>query len=114
MDPVRLEREDEAKFVAYCRSIGVKCLKLRLASESSWPDRTLLYKGRVMMMELKRRGERPTPLQDFTLRSLRADGFTALWSDDLVDQCGYVLAWKQHVDEEMAQLRALAGGNRGA
>lgn len=93
-----VERHIETMFVAFCEQLGIRCEKLKLASMSSWPDRTLLYKGQVMFMELKRRGEKPTPLQEHTLNRLRAAGFEARWSDDYEQMKLIVLAWKNHVD----------------
>lgn len=91
---IRLESDLEHQFLYFCRSLGVRCEKLRLASESSWPDRTLLYKGRVLFMELKRRGERPTPLQQFTIDKLRNQGFEAHYCDNLDDAKDLVLEWR--------------------
>lgn len=96
-----LERRIESQFIEYCSSLSIKCLKLKLASESSWPDRTLLYKGQVMFMELKRSGERPTPLQQYTLDQLAAEGFHARWSSDIEQMKLIVLAWRKYVDENL-------------
>lgn len=93
-----LERDVEAKFLSFCYELGIKCRKLRLASESGWPDRTLLYKGHVMFMELKRSGERPTALQMYTLDELKKDGFDARWSNDFEHMKLIVLSWAKHVD----------------
>jgi len=96
-----LERRVESQFVEYCTALGIKCLKLKLASESSWPDRTLLYKGQVMFMELKRAGEKPTPLQQYTLDELMTTGFHARWSNDYEQMKLIVLAWRKYVDDDL-------------
>lgn len=95
----RLERHVEADFKEYCKELGIVCKKLKLAGESSWPDRTLLYRGHVMFLELKRSGEKPEPLQLHTLNLLTKMGFEARWSSDLEHMKLIVLAWKQHVDK---------------
>ena len=99
-----LERKVEEKFLAYCLSIGVQCKKLKLASEASWPDRTLMYRGRVMFIELKRKGEKPTPLQLYTIDKLERDGFTAGWSDTLEYMISAVTQWRDSVDKEHNDL----------
>lgn len=96
-----LESRIETQFVDYCGQLGIKCPKLKLASESSWPDRTLLYRGQVMFLELKKPGEKPTPLQQYTLDNLTADGFYARWSSDLEQMKRIVLDWRRHVDENI-------------
>ena len=76
-----------------------------MASKSSWPDRTLLYRGSAMFLELKRKGERPTALQQYTLDQLTAEGFDARWSDDLELTTLIVIGWKQHVDRNAEAIR---------
>jgi len=96
----KLERTTEKSFTQFCVSLGIACPKLRLATESAWPDRTLLYKGQAMFLELKRGGERPTPLQMHQLDTLTRFGFNARWSDDFEQMKAIVLAWKQYVDDQ--------------
>lgn len=98
MSLLRLESHHEAGFIALCKQLGVRQEKLKMASKSSWPDRTLLYRGCAMFLELKRKGERPTPLQGYTLDQLTQEGFNARWSDDLQSTILIVIGWKQHVD----------------
>ena len=113
----RLEREVETDFVEFCKQLKIVCKKLKMASESSWPDRTLLYRGFVMFMELKKRGEKPTDLQMYTLNLLTTMGFEARWSNDLEQMKLIVIAWKQYVDDTIKSLDDLrkrarsAGGN---
>ena len=99
-DPVYIESEGsiEARFIAWCTHSGIVCKKLQLNSEGGWPDRTLLYKGRVMFIELKRFGERPTPLQRYILDELTKIGFTAVWADTFKQATVLTEDWKRHVD----------------
>lgn len=93
------ERDLERKVVAFCASLGVRCHKLKIASEAGWPDRTLMYRGQCMFLELKRPGEKPEPLQQYVLDTLTKDGFQACWSADF-EQCQLIiLAWRRHVDD---------------
>jgi hypothetical protein len=94
----KLERSVEQDVLQYCRELGIICCKLKLASESGWPDRSLFYRGHAMFLELKRKGERPTPLQLYTLDVLEKAGFDARWSDDLEQMKLIILGWKRHVD----------------
>ena len=89
----------EYALVSFCNQQGIKCHKLVLASKSGWPDRTLLYKGRAMFIEVKRPGERPTSLQDYMLAMLSNQGFRAIWSDNLTDMKLNVIQWKREVDD---------------
>lgn len=109
------EREVEKQFLELCESLGIRCEKLKLASESSWPDRTLLYKGMVMFFELKRKGETPTPLQAYTLGELQKAGFEARWSNDWEQMRLIVIAWRQYVEdvnEHLDSIRTGLGNNR--
>jgi hypothetical protein len=94
-----LEKDDEYKLVEFCALYRIKCVKLRLASQNAWPDRTLLYRGHVMFLELKRKGEKPNPLQQFTINSLARDGFMALWTDDIEAAKDEIYEWKLNVDD---------------
>ncbi len=98
MSSAELESKIEAKFRAFCLSEGITCKKLK--GDIGWPDRTLLYRGQVMFMELKRQGAKPTPLQVFCLEWLQGQGFTAEWSDNLVEMKSLVMNWKRHVDNK--------------
>lgn len=102
-----LERSTEVKYLDFCLANRILCKKLRLSSESSWPDRTLLYKGHTMFMELKRKGERPTPLQKYTLDTLTAAGFVAVWADNLEQAVQLTSDWKNHVDSSNQYLASL-------
>ena len=91
-----LERRVEEGYLDFCLKNGILCLKLKLASESSWPDRTLLKSGGVMFMELKRKGEKPKPLQQFTIDKLTKAGFYAVWSDNLEDAIEKTNIWLRY------------------
>lgn len=101
-----LERDTERKLISLCKSLKIRCEKLKLASKSGWPDRTLLYKGHVMFLELKRNKETPEPLQEYTLAQLRAEGFDARWADDWEQIQVRIIAWKHYVDSTTARPRA--------
>jgi hypothetical protein len=109
----KLERETEGKLLEYCEALGILCEKLKKASESGWPDRTLLYKGHVMFMELKKQGEHPTPLQKHVMWELTKRGFDARWSDDLETLKLIVTAWKHYVDDTICEMDKVRRANSG-
>jgi hypothetical protein len=93
-----LESRIEYKLIRFCKEQGILCEKLVKASESGWPDRTLLYKGRVMFLELKRLGEKPEPLQQWILDSLVQKGFVAKYADNFEDCVNIIEDWRESVD----------------
>ena len=98
-----LERIIEEKACAYAEhKLGMRALKLRLATNSGWPDRTFLYKGRAIFIEFKRPGEKAEPLQQHTLERLERQGFKAVVCDDL-DKAIFILDnWKKYVDDQLS------------
>lgn len=46
------------------------------------PDVFACVGGRMVVVEVKRRGERPRPLQDHVLRAWRKAGAVAIWTTD--------------------------------
>lgn len=72
----------ERKVVAHCKAVGVLCYKFSSPARRGVPDRLLLYRGRVMFLELKAEGKKPTKLQERELSVLRAAGFFCEWSSN--------------------------------
>ena len=63
-NPDPLEKEIEAKLVLFAKSLGIICYKFTSPSRRSVPDRVMVLPGgRVIWMELKRRGQKPTASQ---------------------------------------------------
>lgn len=69
-----LEKEIEAKMRKAVRKFGGIFLKFVSPSETGVPDRIVIWKGRVIFMELKQDGEKPTARQQYVHRKLRAQG----------------------------------------
>ncbi len=78
------ESELEKKVVAYCRVKGMLCYKFSSPARRGVPDRLILYKGRVLFLELKREREKPTKLQLREIALLEATGFKAQWADNFI------------------------------
>lgn len=72
----------ERKVVAHCRAAGVLCYKFSSPARRGVPDRILLYRGRVMFLELKAEGKKPTKLQEREISVLHAAGFFSSWTDN--------------------------------
>lgn len=69
------ERDIERKLKKRVESAGGWCLKF-LSSISGVPDRICLFPGGVLVfVELKRRGEKPRPLQMRQIGKIRKLGF---------------------------------------
>jgi hypothetical protein len=76
------ESDVERHLVQRVKLLGGKALKLVPLSQAGLPDRLVLFPGgRVLFVELKRPGRKPTRLQARTHEWLRAWGFTVLVID---------------------------------
>lgn len=97
------ESDIEGLVIKLCKRLGIRCHKLKLEGEGSWPDRTLLYRGRVLFIELKKQGEHPTPLQLYTLDRLNQSGFQTFWGDNYPDLERTIQDWKRRVDDKYSK-----------
>lgn len=64
-------------------------MKLSGANQKGQPDRMFMRDKRVLFIEFKAPGKRPTALQEKWLKNLRKAGFPAVFCDDTQD--GYDL-----------------------
>jgi len=78
----KLEREIEKKCRGYAQSKGAMLLKLKLANENGFPDRTLKFKyGTVIFIEFKKPGGKLRPEQRDWIRRLNEEITCAYWVD---------------------------------
>lgn len=76
----------EHRVVAFCNAHGLLCYKFSSPGRRGVPDRMILGPGqRVMFLELKAPGKKPTKLQLHEIAKLQANGFPAEWVDSLFE-----------------------------
>lgn len=72
-----LERDLERYFSTQCKKRGLMTLKLHVRFSRGWPDRVVLFpNGKLIWVELKRSGGKPTPLQIKTIGQMQQYGQT--------------------------------------
>ena len=76
-----LERDVEKEIRIYAEGRGMIAIKLSGPGNRGKPDRLLFYKGRVLIMEVKKPGEKPTKLQQQWLTTFKDADFDAVWAD---------------------------------
>jgi hypothetical protein len=73
----------EQAVCAYAKAKGCLTLKLSGQNQKGQPDRMFLYHSRVLFIEFKAPGKRPTALQARWLDRLTAHAFAATSCDDI-------------------------------
>jgi hypothetical protein len=76
-----LERDIEAYLVKRCKEIGALADKFTSPSRRSVPDRLITFNGRVLFVELKATGKKPTEAQVRDHERRRAAGAEVAWLD---------------------------------
>lgn len=89
-----IERQIEHYLALSCCKIGALCLKFTSTSNAGVPDRLIIFKGRLVFVELKRPNGKPRPLQKEVARRLREAGAKV-----------YCLSTKEQVDEFIKDLQ---------
>lgn len=111
-----LEADLEKAVVAWATAHKVLFFKLNLRGNVGWPDRLFVFpNGMHVYLELKRKGERPEPLQDHRLATLNRRKVHAYWSDNYYD-CIRILEAALVSDggnatHDFASLRGIAAGS---
>lgn len=77
------ESSVEKKLREFATTNGCMYIKLSGENQKGQPDRFVLRQGRIMFLELKAPGKKPTPLQEKWIADLTAQGFTAVWTDNV-------------------------------
>jgi hypothetical protein len=87
--PSRLESSIENAVLRYAviqaQALGFPLLirKMNGLGNRSWPDRLLIFKGRVVFIEFKRKGHKLTPLQADMFKKLGACDIPAFKVDSV-------------------------------
>ena len=76
-----LERDIETYLVKRCKEIGALCDKFTSPQRRSVPDRLIIFNGRVLFVELKATGKKPTEAQVRDHDRRRAAGAEVVWLD---------------------------------
>lgn len=79
-----LERDIEAYLVKRCKEIGALVDKFTSPQRRSVPDRLITFGGRVLFVELKATGKKPTEAQVRDHERRRAAGAEVVWLDSKV------------------------------
>lgn len=69
-----LEKEIEASVVSYARKSGVLAYKFSSPAQRGVPDRIFVFNDRVLFVEFKRTGQKPTKLQYHQMKLLQEQG----------------------------------------
>jgi len=87
-----LERDIEAYLVKRCKEIGALCDKFTSPQRRSVPDRLITFGGRVLFVELKATGKKPTEAQVRDHERRRAAGAEVVWLESKAG-VDVVIAW---------------------
>jgi len=84
----RLEMSEsklESQIVTLCSKLGLLTYKFSSPSQRGVPDRVIMGRGRVLFLELKNAGCKPTGLQERELERIKKVGISAGWADNYKD-----------------------------
>ncbi len=77
------ESHIERAVCAFAKKNGIATLKLSGSSDRGKADRMFMRNGKVIFIEFKAWGKKPTKLQERFLEERRADGFFAEYTDSI-------------------------------
>ena len=80
-----LEKVLERRLGQYCKDHGIIYVKGKATGQKGFPDRMLIRSGKVLFLELKRKGCKPSPLQKHWQNKLWCEGMEAEWTDNYDD-----------------------------
>src|SRR5579863_9259583 len=82
-----------SRVTSHARSLSLTVMRLafRTGVAGGWPDLLLFIPGgRPLLLEFKRPGQRPTPLQQHRLETLNELGYNATWCDSFDQACAAI------------------------
>lgn len=86
-----LERDIEKKIGLYAKRHNVEYIKFTSPQRRAVPDRMLICpNGTIGFLEIKRKGQKPTPLQYRELHKLKERLCNVGWCDTTRDGCNFI------------------------
>ena len=82
-----LERDIEGKVVDIAKKNGWLSFKFVSPAQRGVPDRIFMKSGRIVFIEFKAQGKKPTPLQDHIMRKMVDAGAEVHVCDSIKDGC---------------------------
>lgn len=80
----RAESKIESHAVKKGESLGAEVRKVTYQGRNGSPDRWFFFpKGQLLIIELKRAGEKPRDIQKHEMNVLRKKGFYVAWADSI-------------------------------
>ncbi len=81
---LELEKDIEKKIGGYAKKHGCMYLKFTSPAARAVPDRLIITpKGVIGFLEVKRKGNKPTPLQTLKIEELRRQNCRVAWCDSV-------------------------------
>jgi Holliday junction resolvase len=83
------EQQIQKEIIKYLESIGAYTIKTIRTNRAGTPDIIACLDGKFIAIEVKRKGNKPTPLQLAKIEQIRASGglaFVAYSKDDVINQ----------------------------
>ena len=78
----QLESKEQAKLITKLTALGYMVVKIGLCNMAGFPDLMALRHGKAVFIEVKRKGSKARPLQEYRHKQLRAQGFEVYVCDD--------------------------------
>lgn len=95
----KLEKAEEEKVLKWCKLNDVLFIKFTPFGQRGWPDRiAVLPQGQHIWVEMKRKGEKPRPLQVHRMGQLHKQGAIAMWFDSATDCINYLKEMNDGMD----------------
>lgn len=95
----------QTKVTEFAVTLGLIPLRIAVTGRKGWPDYGYMYRERIYMIEFKRPGEKPEPLQSYVHKILRDAGCSVSVVDNIDYGESILKEWKTHVDSELATIR---------
>ena len=106
-----MESEIQEKVTEEAENQGLLPIRINVKGRKGWPDYGYGYKGRILFVEFKRKGEVPDPLQEEVHLRMRKAGFTVFVVDNFSDGKWSIASWRLQIDSEDRLVAEIRQGN---